>query len=105
MASMKLLTDEIIASLPALYETEDTRLEDKQWIVKFFNPTGSGVWYICEGNREDNGDWTLFGWCDPGLGYPELGYVMLSELESIKLPLGLTIERDIFFDNPTTLSL
>ncbi len=29
---------------------------------------------------------------------PELGYVMLSEMASIQGPLGLGIERDIFWD-------
>jgi len=62
---------------------------------KFFDPIGSSTWYISE--AEDLGDdLRLFGLCD--LGYPELGYVMLSELGSIVGPLGLGIERDIFFD-------
>lgn len=102
---MKLLTNEIIESLPALYSTEDTPLADKQWIVKFFNPMGAGTWYICEGEEQESGDWLLFGYCDLGFDCPELGYVTLSELESVKLPFGLSIERDIFFENPTTLSL
>jgi hypothetical protein len=37
------------------------------------------------------------------MGYPELGYVMLSELGSVRGPLGLGIERDIHF-TPTLLS-
>jgi len=105
MASMKLLTDEIIESLPALYATEGVSLANKQWVVKFFNPMGAGTWYICEGDEQEDGDWRLFGYCDLGFGCPELGYVMLSELESIQLPFGMSIERDIFFTNPTTLSL
>jgi len=67
---------------------------------KFFNPIGAATWYICE--AEDLGDdLRMFGWCD--LGSPELGYVMLSELGSYDGPLGLGIERDIFFD-PCPLS-
>jgi len=31
------------------------------------------------------------------MGSPELGYVMLEELESIKLSFGLKIERDLGF--------
>ena len=33
--------------------------------------------------------------CDLGFGSPELGYVMLSELESLDVGFGLGIERDI----------
>ena len=74
---------------------------------KFFNPIGAATWYISEANRVIHNDGTddleLFGWCDLGTGFPELGYVMLSELASIDGPLGLGIERDIFFD-PCPLS-
>ena len=62
---------------------------------KFFDPIGSSTWYISE--AEDLGDdLRLFGLCD--LGYPELGYVMLSQMAAHVGPLGLGIERDIFFD-------
>ena len=105
MASMQLLTAEIKETLPALYATEGVSLANKQWVVKFFNPMGAGTWYICEGDEQEDGDWRLFGYCDLGFDCPELGYVMLSELESVQLPFGMSIERDIFFDNPTTLSL
>lgn len=43
---------------------------------------------------------TFFGLVD---GFEkELGYFSLSELESVKGPLGLKIERDLYF-KPTTL--
>ncbi len=35
----------------------------------------------------------MFGLCD--LGCPELGYVSLNEMEAVKGPLGLGIERDL----------
>ena len=64
---------------------------------KMFNPIGAATWYISE--AEDLGDdLRMFGWCDMGMGYPELGYVMLSEMAAYVGPLGLGIERDIFFD-------
>ena len=91
---MKLLTDAIKKALPPLYSTENTPLEDKQVVVKFFNPLGSQTWEIVEGSQQDGGDWLLFGKCDLGYG-AEWGYVSLSELEAIKLPMGLGIERDI----------
>lgn len=66
-------------------------------IAKFFNPTGPGTWFITEGNKLDNGDYEMFGYCH--LGYDdmaELGYVMLSQLEELELPFGLTVERDLY---------
>mgnify|MGYP003627928278 CR=1 FL=1 len=101
---MKLLTAKIKAALPPLYSTEDTPCEDKQVVVKFFNPMGAGTWYIVEGSQQDGGDWLLFGYCDLGLGTPEWGYVSLRELQSVKLPFGMGIERDIYF-SPQTISL
>ena len=91
---MKLLTAKIKSALPPLYSTEDTPCEDKQVVVKFFNPLGSQTWEIVEGSQQDGGDWLLFGKCDLGYG-AEWGYVSLSELQAIKLPMGMGIERDI----------
>ena len=91
---MQLLTDEIKKILPPLYRTEQIPFEKKELIVKFFNPMGNQTWEIFEGSEED-GDWRLFGLCDLGFGSPELGYVMLSELESLDVGFGLGIERDI----------
>ena len=92
---MKLLTAKIKAALPPLYSTEDTPCEDKQVVVKFFNPLGSQTWEIVEGSEEPDGEWLLFGKCDLGFGGAEWGYVSLSELQAIKLPMGMGIERDI----------
>jgi len=91
---MKLLTDAIKKALPPLYSTENVHPDEKEIIVRFFNPLGNQSWEICEGDEED-GDWRLFGNCDLGFGMSELGYVMLSELESLSVGLGMGIERDI----------
>ena len=92
---MILLTKEIKKALPALYSTEDTPLDEKKIIVRFFNPMGNQSWEIAEGSEQEDGDWLLFGLCDLGLGMAEWGYVMLSELQSVRAGLGLRIERDI----------
>lgn len=92
---MKLITKEIEKALLShpLYSQEGN--DNPQVVVKFFNPCGAGSWYITEGEKQDNGDWLLFGLCY--IQEAELGYVMLSDLESIRLPFGLTIERDMYW--------
>ncbi|UKI27088.1 MAG: DUF2958 domain-containing protein [Bacilli bacterium] len=59
-------------------------------LVKYFNPVGAGTWLITEGNKLENGDYEMFGYCHLGDDdFAELGYVMLSELENITLFGGL----------------
>ena len=71
-------------------------------IVKFFNPCGIGTWLITEGERTEDGDFEMFGYCHLGNDEDaELGYVRLSELEEIKGPLGIGIERDLYFEECT----
>jgi hypothetical protein len=91
---MKLLTETLKKQIPAIYETESIPLKEKDIICKFFNPCGAGTWYVIEGQQED-GDFIFFGLVD--LHEQELGYFSLMELESIRLPFGLKIERDIHF--------
>lgn len=95
---MKLITKE----LEKLFEKYPIGSQDglggkAKVIAKFFNPTGVGTWIITEGNKLENGDYEMFGYChlwDDEMA--ELGYVMLSELESLKLPFGLKVERDLY---------
>ena len=93
---MKLITEEIKAKLAS--NKGDANV-DKPYL-KLFSPTGAATWLITEIVDED----TLFGLCDLGMGFPELGYVSLHELESIRLPMGLGIERDMYFEPTKTLA-
>lgn len=92
---MKLLTNDIKRSLPALYSTENIPANMKTILAKFFNPVGAGTWYVVEGDEQEDGDWVFFGLVD--LLEKEWGYFTLSELESVDVGLGLGIERDIHF--------
>ena len=84
---MKLLTKENREALPGLYTNEDK--EDPNAIVKFFTPWSSWSWYATEFDGED----TFFGLVD---GHEkELGYFSLNELENLRGPFGLPVERDI----------
>ncbi len=93
---MKLLTQAIRKKLPKIYDTESIPLEEKPIICKFFNPIGSGNWYVIEGEQKED-DFIFFGLVD--LQEQEFGYFSLKELESIRLPLGMKIERDIHFED------
>ena len=93
---MKLLTKELEAKLPPLY-SQDGKGDDALALVKFFTPDSSWTWYATEYDPVER---VFFGLVD-GLE-KELGYFRLDELESIKGPLGLSIERDIYFE-PTRI--
>tara|TARA_R110002020_G_scaffold182696_3_gene378376 strand:- start:1352 stop:1708 length:357 start_codon:yes stop_codon:yes gene_type:complete len=92
---VKLLTKEIIAKLEKRGTGNENYKDDDPIITKFFNPTGAGTWYVMEGEQQPDGDWLFFGYVD--LLSTEWGYFSLNELESVRLPLGLGIERDINF--------
>ena len=95
MPEMALMTDELRAQLPGLYETQD--VPDPLVICKFFTPDSNWTWYATEFDGTD----LFFGYV---VGFfNELGYFTLQELETARGPHGLPIERDLYF-KPTPLS-
>ena len=98
MSRQKMLTAEIIKKTPGLYATEGTTWANKKATAKFFNPCGSGTWYMIEMDKETD---ECFGMCH--IHEWEAGYFSIKELEKIKLRFGLYIERDIYF-TPCKLS-
>jgi hypothetical protein len=86
---MKLLTAELAKKLPALY-SQDGKGYEAVAVVKFFCPWGSWTWYATEYDPEER---MFFGLVD---GHEcELGNFSLDELESVRGPMGLKIERDL----------
>lgn len=78
---------------------------DPRPVLKLFNPCGAATWLLTEIVDGDEEDTILFGLCDLGFGSPELGYVSLAELASVRLMGGAVgIERDIHFRATKTLS-
>ena len=71
-------------------------------MVKLFTPDGQCTWLLTELDPDDRD--IMFGLADLGLGCPELGYVSLSELESVRGQLGLPVERDRYFSTSKTIS-
>ncbi len=96
---MQLLTKKIKKMLPELYATESQ--DDPIVLVKFFTPDSCWTWYILEGSEQENEDWLLFAYVERM--FNEFGYVSLRELENVRGPLGLKVERDITFA-PTPIS-
>lgn len=91
-----LLPDEIAASIPRLYATE--KEEDPLVRVKFFTPDSSWTWFVTEYDPEQR---LCFGLV---IGFQtELGYFSLEEMETVRGPNGLPIERDLHF-KPCPLS-
>jgi len=95
---MKLLTKSIekeLAKYP-IYSQENKK-GDAEVVCKFFSPVGAFTWYVLEGEKRDD-DYLFFGIVINNRFEREYGYFALSELESVRLPYGLTIERDEWFE-------
>jgi len=76
------------------------RDQDHIPVVKLFKPLGEGVWLATE--LEEDGD-IMFGLAD--LGYPEPGSWSLDEMQSVRLPFGMGIERDLLFTGDFPISV
>jgi exonuclease III len=96
---MKLLTEEIRRNLPPLY-AQDGKGGKTVAYVKFFTPSSSWTWWATEGSpiKDENGneiDFHFFGLVEGQ--FKELGYFSLKELEEVRGPMGLPIERDLYW--------
>lgn len=87
---MKLLTQELRKRIPALYAQEGKSGKTIAY-AKYFTPDSNWTWYAAEFDGED----ILFGLVE---GHEkELGYFSLAELEEVTGPMGLPIERDLYW--------
>ena len=89
---MKLLLDKHINQMVKNFQEQDGSKSFKA-VVKLFNPAGIGTWYLSELNPDTN---IAFGLSC--LHEKELGDVSLNEMQELKLPLGLSIEKDRYFE-------
>jgi len=103
---MKLLTPELEARLRANLAARieaaarGQREPDPPPVVRLFSPVGAATWLATDIDADGN----FFGLADLGLGCPELGSFALAELEAVRLPFGLSIERDLHFTASHPLS-
>lgn len=94
--TQKLLTAEVIRKLEKHpFGSQNGKGDDAEVLVKFFGG-GAETWLITEGEKQEDGDWLLYGKCT--LGYEwEWGTVLYSKLENLKFPpFGLGVERDMY---------
>jgi len=104
---MELLTPEIEARLLKNgRQQEMVRGTDREIdfypVVKLFTPDGRCTWLLTELDPTDPD--LAFGLCDLGLGFPDLGFVNLEEIRTVRGKLGLPVERDLYFIPDKTLS-
>jgi hypothetical protein len=101
---MNLIPDDLWAQLLANGRLSvDNDRFDPPPVVKLFTPDAGATWLLTEIDPDDTE--RAFGLCDLGLGFPELGYVSLAELATVRGRLGLPVERDFHFlaDKPISV--
>jgi hypothetical protein len=76
---------------------------DHKPVVKLFTPDANCTWLITEIDP-DQPD-LAFGLCDLGMGFPELGYISLTEIKALRGYLGLPVERDQSFEGKYPISV
>ena len=70
-------------------------------VITLFTPDAGATWLLSELDPDEPD--RAFGLCDLGLGFPELGYVLISDIASVRGSLGLPVERDLYFTAHKTL--
>lgn len=93
---MKLFTKAIEKRLIKNFEINKNKekIVEHKVVVKLFNPTGLGTWYLTEMNPETQ---IAFGLAD--ITVKELGYISVTELKQFEGAMGLGIERDRMFES------
>jgi len=98
---MKFLTKKILKAFEKQGYCGNKPTNEIKIVMKIFNPTGAGTWYLYEKETDD------IYWAFVNLGDPvfsECGTVSMSELLSFRGRFGLGLERDMHFE-PLSKSL
>lgn len=85
--------------------SQDGKGKSAKVLVKIFNPYGRGTWIITEAERQEDGDWLLFGYCH--IFEWEWCYLKLSELENMEIVVfgrRLKLERDLHVSENATVA-
>jgi hypothetical protein len=89
---MKLITKDLLKKVPPLY-AQDGKGFDAIAYAKFFTPDSNWTWYMTEYDPDQKLAYGLVEGLEK-----EQGYFSIEELESIRGPLGLAVERDRYFE-------
>ena len=89
---MKLLTDSIKNEAEKQYAKAGDM--DQKVVAKFFDPMGSWTWYLMN-MQDETGN---YAWGIVKGHEVEAGSFSINELQQIKRPFGLGIERDMYFE-------
>lgn len=71
-------------------------------VVKLFTPDAGATWLLTEADPDAPDE--VFGLCDLGMGFPEIGLVSLTELSELRGMMNLPIEQDLHFRPAQSLS-
>ncbi len=99
---MKLLTQEVLKKFAKFGPySQDGKGNDAEILVKFFTPDSSWSWFVLEAEQvpcdiEGGYDLDLFGIVRSHME-TVYGHFSFRELEAVRGPLGLRIERDRHF--------
>lgn len=97
----KLITKELERSLPRIGAVEHER--DPLIRAKLFTPDSNFNWYLLEYDPRTREAFAYVERVYQDGAEGELGYVSIDELEGIRGPYGLGVERDVYF-RPVRLS-
>ena len=98
---MKILTKEVLDAFAKQGRTGNKSAKDIKIVMKLFNPTGAGTWYLYEKEDDD----IYWGFVNLGdIDCAECGTVSMNELMAFRGRFGLGIERDMHF-KPLSMSL
>jgi hypothetical protein len=98
---MKIITKQIEKAFAKQGYTGDMSAKDIKIVMKLFNPTGAGTWYLYEKEEDD----IYWGYVNLGdIDCAECGTVSMNELMNFRGRFGLGIERDMSF-KPLSMSL
>ena len=98
---MKLITKKLKKRFAAQGDTSGKKARDIMVIAKFFCPWGSASWFATDYYTDSN---TCFGYVNLGEPFEdcaELGCFSINELEELRGPAGLKIERDLYWHEQT----
>ena len=101
MTREKLLPQELLERIPALYSGEDIPLKKKIIKAKYF--IANFTWLVTECEIQKDGDVLFFGYVinHSDQNCSEWGYFTLNQLIEIRLFGVIEVERDLYFNECT----